>query len=336
MISGFLGIGVTLLYILIYIAFFNHSLGLFYIPGASERVVLQDKILIIFLSAFCIILSRLRWKLGSYRAVFFFICMICATAILADDVMNQNVAFSSGYLTILLLVAVSCIPYQPIQALFLCLLTILIMNPGTYYLSAILDMPVVEIETTQMVHLSIIGFLLAGISAFLYHSRFVMYEARKKADEMWDDEAAGSSIVPAHDMADTKNIGNRTVDLNQLVSEIEMPSADDILLEKVKAIIEKHIGDSNFGVEWLAHETALSPRQLQRRLKTAVGLSAGNLIRIMRLQRAAQMLKQNTGNVSEIAYKVGFNDAVYFSKIFKKMYNVNPSEYSKRSIEEDF
>lgn len=53
----------------------------------------------------------------------------------------------------------------------------------------------------------------------------------------------------------------------------------------------------------------------------------------MRLQRATQMLQQNAGNISEIAYKVGFNDPVYFSKIFKKMYDVNPSEYSKNKIE---
>ncbi|TVP98625.1 MAG: AraC family transcriptional regulator [Balneolaceae bacterium] len=332
-ISGLLGIGVTLLYIFIYIVFFNHSVSWLYVPGESERVVLLDKILIISLSAVCIFLSGQRWTLESYRIAFFIFCIACAAAILADDVMNQNVAFSSGYLTILLLVAVSCIPYQPIQTFFLCLFTILLMNPGTYYLSVFLGMPVQDIEITQMVHLSIIGFLLVGISAFLYHSRYVMYEARKKADEIWDDDSVHNGILTGHNVTHPSNSGNGAAGMNQWVSDIELPSVDDILLGKIKETIEKHIGDSNFGVEWLAHEVALSPRQLQRRLKSAVGLSAGNLIRIMRLQRATQMLQQNAGNISEIAYKVGFNDPVYFSKIFKKMYDVNPSEYSKNKIE---
>jgi AraC-like DNA-binding protein len=79
----------------------------------------------------------------------------------------------------------------------------------------------------------------------------------------------------------------------------------------------------------VAHEVAISPRQLQRRLKASIGLSVGNLIRVMRLQRSTQLLEQNAGNITEIAYSVGFNDPSYFSKIFKKMHGVNPSEFVK-------
>jgi AraC-like DNA-binding protein len=49
----------------------------------------------------------------------------------------------------------------------------------------------------------------------------------------------------------------------------------------------------------------------------------------MRLHRAAQLLEKRAGNVSEIAYKVGFQDPTYFSKIFRKLFKVNPAEYAK-------
>jgi signal transduction histidine kinase/DNA-binding response OmpR family regulator len=109
---------------------------------------------------------------------------------------------------------------------------------------------------------------------------------------------------------------------------IELPSFDELFLQRVRETIESHIGDSNFGVEWLADEVALSPRQLQRRIHTTLHLSAGGLIRMMRLQRAAQLLERRCGSVAEVAGKVGFRDAVYFSRLFRQTYGVPPSEYA--------
>jgi signal transduction histidine kinase/DNA-binding NarL/FixJ family response regulator len=107
----------------------------------------------------------------------------------------------------------------------------------------------------------------------------------------------------------------------------DVPSADEVFVDRVRAVIEEHIGDSNFGVEWLADEVALSPRQLQRRIHVAMRLSAGGLIRMMRLQRAGQLFDRRAGTVSEVAYKVGFRDAVYFSRLFRQTFGVSPSEY---------
>lgn len=91
--------------------------------------------------------------------------------------------------------------------------------------------------------------------------------------------------------------------------------------------VEQHLGDGNFGVEWLADEVGLSPRQLGRRLKKATRLSPGGYIRMMRLHRAAYLLEQNAGFVSEVAYAVGFNDVKHFSRLFYQVYRLHPSEY---------
>ncbi len=111
-------------------------------------------------------------------------------------------------------------------------------------------------------------------------------------------------------------------------SEIAVDSADAAFLQKVQEIIEKHLGDGNFGVERLAEEMALSRRQLHRRVQSITQTSSLEFIRTMRLQRAAQLLEQKAGTVSEIAYQVGFQDVNYFSRLFKKAYGKTPSEYS--------
>lgn len=111
------------------------------------------------------------------------------------------------------------------------------------------------------------------------------------------------------------------------VSEANVRPADQVFLDRVQEIVEQHMGDTNFSVTWLADEMALSARQLQRKLKRLTNLSAAGYIRGLRLQRAAQELAKRTGTVSEIAYRVGFLDAEYFSRLFRQVYGVLPSRY---------
>lgn len=71
----------------------------------------------------------------------------------------------------------------------------------------------------------------------------------------------------------------------------------------------------------------MSVSQLTRKLNALIDQPPGQLIRAFRLQRAADLLKQNAGTVAEICYKVGFNDQAYFSRSFKKQFGVSPSEF---------
>ncbi|MFQ5569295.1 MAG: two-component regulator propeller domain-containing protein [Rhodothermales bacterium] len=110
-------------------------------------------------------------------------------------------------------------------------------------------------------------------------------------------------------------------------SGVAVTPADAAFLERVKDVVEAHLEHSNFGVEWLADEVGLSPRQLQRRLRAMTSLSPAGFVRMMRLQRAAHLLEQQAGSVSEIAYAVGFQDPNYFSRLFRQTFGVPPSEY---------
>ncbi|MCG6915382.1 response regulator [bacterium BMS3Abin03] len=110
-------------------------------------------------------------------------------------------------------------------------------------------------------------------------------------------------------------------------SEVSAVSVDQTFLENMIRIIETHFGNEQFGVEKLASEVSMSASQLNRKLNALIDQPAVQLIRSLRLQRAADLLVKNTGTIAEICYKVGFRDQAYFSRAFKKQFGCSPSEY---------
>lgn len=114
-------------------------------------------------------------------------------------------------------------------------------------------------------------------------------------------------------------------------SEVSVVSADQAFLEKVIRTIESNFGDEQFSVEVLAENVNMSVTQLNRKLNALIDQPPGQLIRSFRLQRAADLLKQNAGTVSEISFKVGFSDHSYFSRAFKKQFDCSPSDYGNQT-----
>ncbi len=112
-------------------------------------------------------------------------------------------------------------------------------------------------------------------------------------------------------------------------SEVTAVSMDQEFLEKTIKVIEQNFGDPQFGVEKLADVLYMSTSQLNRKLNALLAQPAGKLIRSLRLQRAADLLKQNADTVAGICYKVGFNDQGYFGRVFKRQFGISPSAYKK-------
>ena len=98
------------------------------------------------------------------------------------------------------------------------------------------------------------------------------------------------------------------------------------LLKRVLECIEAHLTNEQFSVELLCQKIGLSERQLQRKLKAITNKSPNQLIRSVRLHRAKALLLQRSDTVSEVAYKTGFANPSYFSKVFKKEFGISPSE----------
>jgi signal transduction histidine kinase/ligand-binding sensor domain-containing protein/DNA-binding response OmpR family regulator len=110
-------------------------------------------------------------------------------------------------------------------------------------------------------------------------------------------------------------------------NDIVVTSTDKTFLKKALDIINKHISDETFSVDVFADEIAMSRFQLRRKLLALVGESPSDLIRRIRLTKAAILLEQNFGNISEIAAEVGFNNPANFAHSFKVHFGVSPSEY---------
>lgn len=112
-------------------------------------------------------------------------------------------------------------------------------------------------------------------------------------------------------------------------SDVSAVSIDQEFLQKVILAIENKFEEVKFSVEDLADEVCMSVSQLNRKLNALISQPAGQFIRSLRLQRAADLLKKNSGTVAEICYKVGFNDQAYFSRAFKKQFGISPTDYKK-------
>jgi AraC-like DNA-binding protein/TolB-like protein/Tfp pilus assembly protein PilF len=107
-------------------------------------------------------------------------------------------------------------------------------------------------------------------------------------------------------------------------------SMDDQFLSQVTDIINQHMGEESFSVEMLSSKAGISRSMLHRKLIRLTGKSPGELITIKRLERSRELLENNVGTISEIAYKVGFSSPSYFNKVFKKHFQVAPGEVKRK------
>ncbi len=108
--------------------------------------------------------------------------------------------------------------------------------------------------------------------------------------------------------------------------EVTVTSIDDAFLAKVKAAIESHMSDEDFSVEELGKEVGMSRSQIHRKVSALTDMPPSDFMRYLRLHRAMDLLRQNAATVAEIAYMVGFSSPAYFTKCFRELFGVTPSE----------
>lgn len=104
---------------------------------------------------------------------------------------------------------------------------------------------------------------------------------------------------------------------------------NSLFLNKISCSIERNIENTEFNSYKLAAELSVSESQLYRKLKAITNYSTAVYIRKIRLLKAKEMLEKTGLTVSEIAYKTGFNDPNWFSRIFKKEFGVTPNDTRK-------
>ncbi len=107
-------------------------------------------------------------------------------------------------------------------------------------------------------------------------------------------------------------------------------SNESPFLKKAHSMVVEHLADPDFGPRDWANLLHMDRTTLYRKLKAETEQSPEAYLREQRLQRAAELLKTNAGNVSQVAVAVGFNSISYFSKRFKERFGVTPAAYTKR------
>jgi signal transduction histidine kinase/ligand-binding sensor domain-containing protein/CheY-like chemotaxis protein/AraC-like DNA-binding protein len=101
--------------------------------------------------------------------------------------------------------------------------------------------------------------------------------------------------------------------------------ADQEFLDRLRTAIDSRLGDPAFGVQELAAAVFTDRSNLFRRTRKLLGEAPSDLLRRARLERAARLLRDEAGNVGDVAYAVGFNSVSYFCRCFREQYGVTPA-----------
>ena len=127
-----------------------------------------------------------------------------------------------------------------------------------------------------------------------------------------------------------KRLKSFTEDATAVSGKQSLGEVDKGFVEKLKALIEEKMSNSDLSVEDLGAELGLGRVQLYRKTKSLTGYAPNELLRIARLKKAASLLASSEKTVAEITYEVGFSSPSYFTRCYKDYFGESPSEFLKR------
>ncbi|MCP5105517.1 MAG: response regulator, partial [bacterium] len=116
--------------------------------------------------------------------------------------------------------------------------------------------------------------------------------------------------------------------------KISVSSIDEKFLKEFQAVVEKNLSDSDLNIELLCKTLLMGRTSLFRKVEALTGETPNQFIQSYRLERAAQLLKANFGNITDVAFEVGFSSSAYFTKFFRERVHLaeNPFATSPASF----
>lgn len=128
-------------------------------------------------------------------------------------------------------------------------------------------------------------------------------------------------------------LGERPVLAERLLSELSMVPAteqDDPARRRILTVVSERLDDEQFSAEELARAIGLSRSSLERVCREGFGLAPGSLIRLVRLEVAAELLATSDLDIGEVAFAVGYSGIPQFTRAFKQCYGASPTQWRKR------
>lgn len=105
--------------------------------------------------------------------------------------------------------------------------------------------------------------------------------------------------------------------------------SDMAFIRSAVTAVRRHLADADFNTTALSSTLGYSRMHVNRRIRAALGCSTGALIRLVRMQCARQLLRQEDLKVSGVARSVGFRSVSHFSHLFKNTWGVSPAHLHK-------
>lgn len=115
------------------------------------------------------------------------------------------------------------------------------------------------------------------------------------------------------------------------LTDVANTNVDNRFLQTMTNLIEAHLSDSNLSVDFLTEQMGVSRSSFYNKIKSLTNSTPNELIQLMRLKKAAQLLMEHKYRINEICYMVGFNNPSYFSKCFYKQFGMKPGEFASKS-----
>lgn len=117
------------------------------------------------------------------------------------------------------------------------------------------------------------------------------------------------------------------------VDNMRMTKADEDFMNKAMKIIEDNIGEDEFNVETMADILCMSHSSLLRKIRSVFNMSPVELIRTVKLKKAAELIQEGKHLIGDICYMVGIASPSYFSKLFFKQFGISPKDFEKQCRE---
>ena len=114
----------------------------------------------------------------------------------------------------------------------------------------------------------------------------------------------------------------------------DQPGLTDEWLQQAIDYVEKNIADEHYSVEQLSSDLCMSRMTFYRKIQSATGQKPPEFIRTIRLRRAAELLREGRMSITEVSYATGFSSVSYFSRCFRTMYSIPPTQFIEDSKNE--
>lgn len=137
------------------------------------------------------------------------------------------------------------------------------------------------------------------------------------------------SLISQRDMLKGRYAQHVEASSKAVLPELIVDERDKKLLNAINLWVSGHLSDSTLSVDTLAEAMGYRRTVFYKKVRALTGMTPADYIKTLRLNHAAELLKDDTATVSEVCYKVGISHPHYLAKIFKQQFGISPKKYQQ-------